>query len=156
MPRLPHESLPCAQCTKPVRCTPCPYSKNSIKVIVKKASTNIRKHIVIYSFFYILLMEVSSIFLSNTKNYLTYWFPLLSTSGYFVLFLNLFLLRDRLKFCLRKTICVLALSFYYLFAIICLVFQFSDELYTSIINYGLLGVVLSTLVLTLYTLKNER
>lgn len=144
MPRLPHESLP--------PCTTC----KKIKDAAKKVSNNIRKHIVIYSFFYILAMEIVSIFLSNTKNYLTYWYPLLSTSGYFVLFLNLFLLRDRLKFCLRKTVCVLALSFYYLFAIICLVFQFSDELYTSIINYGLLGVVLSTLVLTLYTLKNER
>jgi hypothetical protein len=143
MPRLPHESLPCATCKK-------------VKDAIKKVSTNIRKHIVIYSFFYILAMEIASIFLSNTKNYLTYWYPLLSTSGYFVLFLNLFLLRDRLKFCLRKTICVLTLSLYYLFAIICLVFQFSNELYTSIINYGLLGIVLSTLVLTLYTLKNER
>lgn len=156
MPRLPHESLPCAQCTKQVRCNPCPYGNKGIKETIKKVSINVRKHIVIYSFFYILGMEILSIFLSNAKNYLTYWYPLLSTSGYFVLFFNLFLLRDRLKFCLRKTICVLALTFYYLFAIICLVFQFSDELYTSIINYGLLGVALSTLVLTLYTLKNER
>jgi len=152
MPRLPHESLPCAQCTKSVRCTPCPYSKS----IFKKVSNNLRKHVVVYSFFYIFFMELMSIQLSNQKNYLTYWFPLLSMTGFFALFLNLFLLRERLKFCLRKTIVVSCLTLYYLFGIVCLVFQFSDEIYTYIINYGLLGVALSTLILTLYTLKNER
>lgn len=155
MPRLPHESLPCAKCPKE-GCVTCLHKKSSVKEVIKKVSTNLRKHVLIYSFFYILVMEISSIFLSNTKNYLTYWYPLLSTSGFFVLFLNLFLLRDRLRFCIRKKIVVSCLSLYYLFAIICLVFQFSDELYTSIINYMLLGAVFITLLLTLYTIKNER
>ena len=152
MPRLPHESLPCAQCTKSVRCTPCPYSKS----IFKKVSNNLRKHVVVYSFFYIFFMELMSIQLSNQKNYLTYWFPLLSMTGFFALFLNLFLLRERLKFCLRKTIVVSCLTLYYLFGIVCLVFQLPDALYTSIVNNMLLFTTFIALVLTLYTFKNER
>ena len=101
-------------------------------------------------------MELMSIQLSNQKNYLTYWFPLLSMTGFFALFLNLFLLRERLKFCLRKTIVVSCLTLYYLFGIVCLVFQLPDALYTSIVNNMLLFTTFIALVLTLYTFKNER
>jgi hypothetical protein len=141
MPRLPHESLP--------PCTTC----RKIKEAVLSTSKNVKKHILTYSLFYILVMEISSVFLSNKENYLYFWYPLLNTIGYFGLFLSLLLSSKRLRFCLRKNVVLGCLTAYYLFAVICILFQFSDLLYTSIVNYCLLGVAGSTLILTLYTIK---
>lgn len=140
MPRLPHESLPCETCRK-------------VKDAVLSASKKMKKHILIYSLFYILGMEISSVFLAEQENYLTYWYPLLNTFGYFILILTLFLFGERLRFCTRKYICVISLLFYYFFPIVCLIFQISDEFYTSIINYTLLSVFGISLFLTLFNNK---
>jgi len=129
MPRLPHETLP-------------------VGGGGRKSSPTAKKHFTIYALFYILAMEIASTFLAENPNYLTYWFPLLTTIGFSAIFLNLFWLKDKLNFCVRKTICVGFLSFYYLFSSICIIFEVNDSFYTNKINVGFIVVFLITIGLS--------
>jgi hypothetical protein len=117
--------------------------------VAEKINNNMRKHIIIYSFIYLFLFEISSIFLRNRENYANYWYPLLTQLFLSVIFYNIFLLRDRLKFCLRKSIVVFTLFLYYFFGLSTIVFQFCNSTYNQIISYGLLTIVFITLLLTI-------
>ena len=135
MPVFPHGTLPCTTCKK-------------VKDFVTKS---VKKHYLTYSLFYILFIEMISSVLYKTVSFNSYnlfWYPFLNASGYFILFLTLFLLKDRLRFCLRKKIAVGCLTFYYLFSLSCVVFQFSEEFYINAINHTLIGVAIVTLILT--------
>ena len=124
-----------------------------VKEKVEKLNNNTRKHILIYAFFYILAMEVGSLFLQNKPNYLTYWFPLLCQFGFAVVFYALWLYRKNLKFCLRKDIAVFFLFLYYLFNGIVILFQICNSIYTNILSFGFLGISLLLLLTTILAPK---
>lgn len=123
------------------------------KEVIEKINNNMRKHILVYSIFYLLLFEISSLYLRNLNNYALFWYPLLTNIALATIFYNLWLFRERLKFCLRKNLAVFSLFLYYSFAVFTMIFQICNSTYIDLISYGLLGVVLSTLVLTLYAKK---
>jgi hypothetical protein len=137
MPRLPHESIPMK-------------IMNIIKNIHNKVNTNIFT----YSIFAILITEVISIFLADRKDYLFYWMPLLSNIIIAILVLQNLPKAKLLRFCFRKKLAYYALSLYYIFNIICLLFQCSDSFYSCMINYGLLSIVWLLVFLTLINKKD--
>lgn len=121
-----------------------------VKSTIEKTNNNIRKHILIYSFFYLLVAEVATVFMRNLNNYADFWFPLFVQTGYAVVFYSLFLYRERLKFCFRKNIVVFSLFLYYAFNAIVVLFSICDSIYTDIITYGLLTVIIVTLLVTIF------
>lgn len=121
--------------------------------VAEKINNNMRKHILVYSIFYLLVFEIGSIFLRNLNNYALFWYPLLTNIALATIFYNLWLFRERLKFCFRKKIAVFSLFLYYIFAVATMVFNLCNSTYTQVISYGLLSVVLLTLISTIYAKK---
>lgn len=99
-----------------------------------------KKEFLIYSIFYLLGIEILSMFIRYEKNYVCFWYPLLTQSGYFLLVFSFYLWNEKLRFCLRKNIALLSLSFYYLLGVIALLFNFSDSFYYTITSYLFLGI----------------
>ena len=130
----------------PGSCGLCRTVKNGFK----KINYSMRKHVMIYAFFYLLIFEGLSLLLVNKENYATYWYPLLTQIGYFVIFYNLYLFRYRLKFCLRKKIAVASLTIYYALGSTAILFQFCYSSYIALINHLLLLVAFATILLTIY------
>jgi len=121
-----------------------------VKSTIQKTNNNIRKHILIYSFFYLLLAEVATIFMRNLPSYDLFWFPLFVQSGYALIFYSLFLYRERLKFCFLKNIAVFSLFLYYSFNAIVVAFKICESIYTNVITYGLLSVVIISLLIRIF------
>lgn len=112
-----------------------------------------KKSFLIYSLFYLLLIEVASYFIRDVKNYACYWYPLLTQIGYFLVVFSIFLWNERLHFCFRKNIAVLFLSLYYFFGSVSLIFDFSNSTYAFYTGCGLLGISVITFILS--TFKND-
>lgn len=123
------------------------------KDITEKATNNMRKHVMIYAFFYLLLLELGSFIIrENTtqKDYDKFWFPLLVQFSFFVIFLNLFLFRKLLKFCKRKSFVIGTLSVYYLINFITILFPICNSTYVFYISIFLLIVIYVVLLQTIY------
>ena len=105
------------------------------------------------SLFYLLAIEVISLFIRNVKNYACYWYPLMTQIGFFLVVFTFLMYRERLRFCLRKKLAVAFLSLYYLFGVIALVFQFTDKVYFEWTSIGVL--VLSVLLFGLSFFNQE-
>jgi hypothetical protein len=127
MPRLPHESLP---------------KKMGL------LQQNAQKNVSIYGIFAVLILELLSNLLVDRQNYLVYFYPILTNAVIAVVLLQCV----TAKYCVRKKIAYYTLTAYYLFNMIAIWFQFTDESYTQIVSYGLLGV---TWILVFLTLKNK-
>lgn len=111
-----------------------------------------KKKFLIYSFLLVILIELSSIFLVNSKDYLLFIYPLLSQLVPFIILLTLALYSKRLRFCKRKEKSLFILSFYYLFNIVCMFIPMPNYIYSIIVNITLLGVA-GYLILT--QIENE-
>jgi len=133
----------------PGSCGLCRGVKNTIKFINK----NMYKHVMIYAFFYLLLFEGLSLFLVKEENYAVYWYPLLTQLALSVIFYNLYLFRNRLRFCLRKEIAVLSLTIYYGLGATAIAFQFCYSWYLELVNHLLLLTTAITLLLTIVQKK---
>jgi len=114
---------------------------------------NNKKTILVYSVFAVILIEWFSMIyqyiVPQTPNlvynrYLFFWYPLLTQLALFVLFFSLWLWKDRLHFCFRKSAATFYLACYYMLGIISVVFCIQANLYYSIVTYGTLG--LATLI----------
>ena len=124
-----------------------------VKQVIEKTNNNIRKHILVYSLFYLLIAEVATIFMRNLPSYDLFWFPLIVQSGYAVIFYTLFLYRERLKFCFIKNIVVFSLFLYYIFNTLVIAFQICESIYTQVITYGLLSVIIILLLVKIFEPK---
>lgn len=124
-----------------------------VKTAVEKANNSVRKHLIIYSVAYLLIMEVASLFLAKLPNYGSHIFPIMCQMGYAFIFYTIWLHRVRLKFCLRKDFAVFFLCLYYAFNAITILFQICGSVYTQIVSYGLLSSVLLLLLLTIFKRK---
>lgn len=130
----------------------CPICR-TIKKKISNINYNMRKHVMIYAFFYLLLFEGVSLLLVREDNYTEFWYPLLTQLALTVIFYNLYLFRIRLKFCLRKKIAVASLSIYYFIGALSLICQFCYSWYLQAVNHLLLLVAFVTIVLTIYKEK---
>ena len=112
-----------------------------------------KRLVLVYSIFAVLVIEWFSLFISKTNpsnpnqpfdNYLMFWYPLLTQLALFVLFFSLWLWKDRLHFCFRKSATTFYLAFYYLFGVIGVLFCIQANLYYTIISITSIG--LATLI----------
>jgi hypothetical protein len=126
-----------------------------VKDRADKINSNIKKHILIYSFVYLLFAEIGSLLIRDLPDYAIKWYPVLTQLTLSIIFYTLWLYRFNLKFCQRKNLIVKSLSAYYLFGTICVLFQFCESFFIKVITYGLLLVVFVTLLLTIYQPKKE-
>lgn len=127
-----------------------------LKCLTNKAYEKLKTNkypVIIYSIFYVLLIENISFFIRYLPNYACIWYPLLTQISFFFLFLSIFLWYDRLRFCFLKQLATLFLTVYYLFGAISLIFQFSEELYSKVISTGL--IIISAFVFIMSIFKKE-
>jgi hypothetical protein len=124
---------------------------------LKEASKSIRNNIMLYSFAFVLIVELlSATVLGDTisKGCNPFWYVLLTQLVLFVIFLNLNVNRFLLKFCLRQILIVRSLLTYYALGSICLIFDLSENTYLKFISYLLWSIAFISLLLTVY--KNKK
>ena len=90
-------------------CIPC----QKIKEVVKNASDNVNFHFIKYLLFYLLLVEISTMFLNHLPSYAFKIFPAVTQFGYVCFLYFFYLHRFKLKFCRRKRLVVNLLILYY-------------------------------------------
>lgn len=114
---------------------------------------NNKKTILVYSVFAVILIEWFSMIyqyiVPQTPNlvydrYLFFWYPLLTQLALFVLFFSLYLWKERLHFCFRKSAATFYLALYYLLGVIGVLFCIQANLYYMIISVASIG--LATLI----------
>jgi len=109
-----------------------------------------KKTFLIYSIFYLFIIELISYPLNSLKNYACYWYPLLSNTGLFLLLFSIYLWNDKLRFCFRKNLAILFLSMYYLFGSLSILFKVSDNFYTNFTLSILLLISVLTFILSIF------
>lgn len=135
MPRIPHESLP---------------NGGKLQQIKKNIESNLYK----YAIFVVLFIELLTYFLADSKQYLVYYYPMLSSLCLGLLVYGFALKGKILKFCTRKIWAFKFLTYYYFFGFLSVLFQLSDKVYTEYISYGLLIIAIFIAASTLY--NNEQ
>lgn len=123
----------------------CAFCKKVKEVLEKN-----KKPFLVYSIFYLLLIEIVSYFLCEIQNYACYWYPLLTNTGFFLIVLSIYLWNDKLRFCFRKNLAFLFLSLYYLFGSIAIILNVSNSFYTNCIAVGLLFISAATFILSIF------
>jgi len=117
-------------------CRPASYIKSKLE--------DNKKPFLVYSIFAILLIEWFSIiylkFFHGITNVTTDFYdakvaPFLTNLALFILLFSLFLWKDRLHFCFRKSATTFYLSCYYLFNAIAVVFCLNASIYYVVIAY---------------------
>jgi hypothetical protein len=123
---------------------------------------NNKKTILVYSVFAVILIEWFSMIyqyiVPQTPNlvydrYLFFWYPLLSQLALFVLFFSLYLWKERLHFCFRKSAATFYLALYYLLGVFGVLFCIQANLYYTIISVASIG--LATLIFIVSFLKQN-
>lgn len=133
-------------------CLPC-----KIKDGIKNINNNMKKYTMIYAFFYLLLFELGSIIirsLSTKEEYDEFWFPTLTQLMMAVIFYNLLLFKQRLKFCQRKIILVKVLVAYYFLNFITVLLPVCSTFYINIVTTILLAISYIIILLTIF--KNKK
>lgn len=125
-------------------CALCKIPERVLQSVIKN-----KKQFLIYSIFIILLIEwFSLIYLKGfhkttqivTDYYVAKMYPFLSQLALFVMFFSIFLWRDRLHFCFRKTATTFYLSCYYLFNSISVLLCLNASIYYELVSYGFLAI----------------
>lgn len=124
---------PCSLCRMPEK------AHNMLK--------NNKKFFVVYSIFFVLLIEWISLFYLKffhtfTENvtdfYITKMYPFLTNLALFTLIFSMFLWKERLHFCFRKSASTFYLSLYYLFNCMAILLCFNASIYYELVSYGFL------------------
>lgn len=130
---------------------------------VSKFLDNKKSNFLKFAIFFILLIEwFSNLFVKNYSAplhdckdvYLTFVYPLLSQLALFIMFFSIFLWKDRLHFCSRKSATTFYLSLYYLFGVVSLVFCLSANIYYTLISYAALAFASLLFVASFYNKLN--
>lgn len=125
-------------------CSLCRIPERVLQSVVKN-----KKQFLIYSIFIILIIEWFSLFYLKvhhkptqivTDYYVAKMYPFLSQLALFVMFFSVYLWRDRLHFCFRKTATTFYLSCYYLFNSISVLLCLNASIYYEFISYGFLAI----------------
>lgn len=136
---------------------PCSLCRAS-EIVQKKLETN-KKPFLIYSIFIILLIEWFSFFYIKyfhvttekiTDLYVTKMYPFLTQFCLFILFFSIFLWKDRLHFCFRKSATTFYLSAYYLMNCLAILFCLNASIYYEIVAYLTLGIASLLFLVSFY------
>ena len=114
---------------------------------------NNKKNFLIYSIFYVLIIEAISLLIRYEKNYACFWYPLFTQIGFFLFSFTFYLWNEKLRFCILKNASLLLLSWYYLFGTIALIFNFSDSFYYSVTSNTFLAFSSLLLIYSFYNKK---
>jgi hypothetical protein len=126
-----------------------PCSLCRLSEVIRPYFENNKKMILVYSIFAVIIIEwFSMIYQYNvpqTANlvydrYLFFWYPLLSQLALFVLFFSLYLWKERLHFCFRKSATTFYLALYYLLGVFGVLFCIQANLYYTIISITSIGL----------------
>lgn len=109
-----------------------------------------KKPFLLYSIFYLLVIELLSFMIRDWKNYACFWYPLLTQIGYAVLLFSIFLWGERLHFCVRKNITVVGLFLYYFTGSVSLIFGVSNNTYIEIAMLVLFLISMISILLTIF------
>lgn len=129
---------------------------------VKSKLENNKKPFLIYSIFFVLLFEWSSAvylkYFHGVTNVTTDFYdakvsPFLTNASLFVLMFSLFLWKDRLHFCFRKSSTAFYLSCYYLFNAVSVLFCLNASIYYGIIAYAFLIIATFLFIVSLLNSK---
>ena len=125
----------------------CPTCRKVIDSL-KKVNITVKKNIMLYSFAFVLLIEIlSSTVLrdSISEQCNPYWYVLLTQLVLFIVFLNLNYNRELLRFCQRQILIVRSLILYYFIGCFSLIFNISDNKYINTVKWGL--IIFSSFIL---------
>ena len=121
-----------------------------------------KKLFLVFSIFMVLLIEWFSIgylkFVPQVKPafyepYAMFWYPMLTQLALFIVFFSLFLWKERLHFCGRKSAATFYLSLYYLFGFLAVLFCFSANFYYTVISYT--SIALASMLFIVSLFKSE-
>ncbi len=116
---------------------------------IRKAIEPNKKNFLVFSIFMVLLIEWFSIIYLNTyeqkqqivyDKYLFFWYPLLTQLALFIILFSIFLWKERLHFCARKSATTFYLSLYYALGFFAVLFCLQAKLYYQIITISNLFV----------------
>ena len=108
-----------------------------------------KKIFLVFSIFIVLIFEWFSIYYVSTHDqskqiiydvYLMFWYPLLTQLSMFIIFFSLFLWKERLHFCFRKSATTFYMSLYYLFGVFSVLFCVSSSFYYETVTTGSLSI----------------
>jgi len=120
---------------------------------VKNGVKSIEKKLYKYDIFLIIVLSVLSSFVSDNVNYTNYIFPLLMYVVVYVLLRTIITKADRLKHCVRKKLAYKTISYYFLFGMFSIMFQIGNNVYSTVVNNGLLVL---TMILLVLSMKNNK
>ena len=119
------------------------------KVALHRIKTKTKK----YGIFAVLIIELISLFLYNSKDYLTVIYPFMANATIFILLYKNYCDRVELKYCQRAKIALIALCLYFFIGGLAVVFKPVGILYNYYIDYVLLLTAFICILLTIY--KNK-
>lgn len=122
----------------------------------KKASNLFKKtckKTFIYSVFVLILIEVLSLFIRDSKDYVNIYYPLLTQISMFLMLFNIFYSSDKLRFCTRKKLAILSLLSYYCIGIFSIFVKAKAANYVNIVSNLLLVTAVVLVFLSLIRKK---
>jgi len=120
------------------------------EILGRLTRKNITKSTYKYGVIYILALELLSLVVCEmSDNYLYFWYPIMTQLTSAIFMLSIICTPTKVAPCIRKKVAMYCLVSYYLFGVICVLFNISNEFYTIYISYGLL---LSSLFIVLKTI----
>ena len=120
------------------------------EILGRLTRKNITKSTYKYGVIYILALELLSLVVCEmSDNYLYFWYPIMTQLTSAIFMLSIICTPTKVTPCIRKKVAMYCLVSYYLFRVICVLFNISNEFYTIYISYGLL---LSSLFIVLKTI----
>lgn len=133
MPRLPIEVLKKA-------------SASLSKMVQKVDKKEIKNKFLIFSFLFIIGIELSSTFLVAFKSYLLVIYPILTQLVMFIATFTMALYSKRLRFCKRKELALYLISIYYLLNVFFVLFPSTNYIYSIIVNFIIMGIAVYLLI----------
>lgn len=92
----------------------------------------------IYSVFFIILVEVFSLFIRDKNNYVNYYYPILTQLSLFIMLFNIFYSSSKLRFCNRKKLAIFSLMMYYLVGFFSIFIELKKGVYLDVVSNLLL------------------
>jgi hypothetical protein len=128
---------------------------------IQKKLENNKRPFLVYSIFLVLIIEWFSIIYLNfhkttekiTDFYVVKLYPFLTQFVLFIIFLSLFLWKEKLRFCSRKSASTFYLSMYYLFGCFAIIFCMQASLYYLVLSFS--SLALASLLLFVSFLKTK-
>ena len=113
-------------------------------------ATEQRKNFLRLGIFFVLIVEIASIFIRDLPNYACFWYPLLTHTVLLIMVFSVFLWRERLRFCFRKKFASVFLCLYYALGVLALVANFSTQLSVDVVSFFLLGLAVIFFLLSFF------